>query len=570
MLAGVTVLSMSVAKGRLGGMGRRNQTPKHNAGGKRVWKIAAYIRLSREDGNDVSNSVKNQKERILVYLSDFEDKYELIGIYIDDGYTGADTNRDSFQRMMRHIKEHKVNCVVVKDLSRLSRNVADAAYYLENIFVEYDIRFISLELPSLDSYLYPEQMNSILVPMQNVINDDFCRQTSLKVRSVFNTKRRSGQFIGAFAPYGYYKNPKDKHSFLIDEKAARVVRDIFKWYVMDGMSKNGIAKKLNDMGIANPSSYKKQAGLRYKNPNTTSNDAMWGAKTISDILQNQMYLGHMVQGRYRVKSYKVKKQIKTPEDQWFIVKNTHEAIIKRDLFDKAKSLRQKDTRVSPGKRVTYTLSGFVRCADCKKAMVRSQGGSKTKYSYYQCRTFRDKSKKACTKHSIRADVLEEVVFWAIKAQMALMLSPQSIIEEIENADAFDKTSRLDALLSEREKELSNTHDIKDCLYVDWKNGDIRKEDYKRLKEKYEAQAESVKSSIAALQSEKQTLAKGDSSDAYLNGFIECKTIDRLERAILVDLVDTIYVHEGGQVEIQFSFCDPHMLMASCVKSEKRQ
>ena len=553
-------------------MGRRNQTRNSLPSSKRIWKIALYIRLSREDGNDVSNSVKHQKERLLAYLSGFEDEYELVDIYIDDGYTGTDTNREDFQRMMGHIREHKVNCVIVKDLSRLSRNVTDATYHIENFFIEYDVRFISLELPALDSYKHPEQMNSILVPMQNVINDDFCRQTSIKVRGVFNQKRRQGQFIGAFAPYGYLKDPEDKNRLIIDEEAAQVVRDIFRWYIKEGVSKGGIARKLNELGIPNPAAYKKQKGLKYTNPHTKSNDTLWGPKTIREILCNQMYLGHMVQGRYRIKSYKVHTQITTPKEEWYIVEDTHDPIIEQEVFDLAQKLQEKDTRQSPGNKTVYTLSGYVRCPDCKKAMVRSQGGSKVKIAYYQCRTYRDKSKDACSKHSIRAEILEDAVFNAIKVQIALVSSLKDIVEEINRApNVRNESQRLAVMQSAREKELEKVTSIKDSLYADWKNGDITKDDYRRLKAKYEEQAEALENAIAALREEQRVIAEGIRTDnPYLQTFLKHQNVKELDRSIVVDLVDTVYVHEGCEVEIAFNFRDQHKLIMDFIESNQQQ
>ncbi len=549
-------------------MGRRNQIINSLPNGKPFWKVALYIRLSREDGNDVSNSVKHQKERLLAYLSGFEDKHELVDIYIDDGYTGTDTNRDNFQRMRSDIREHKVNCVIVKDLSRLSRNITDATYHIENFFIEYDVRFISLELPALDSYKYPEQMNSILVPMQNVINDDFCRQTSIKVRGVFNQKRRQGHFIGAFAPYGYMKAPQNKHCLIIDEEAAQVVRDIFKWYVKDGVSKGNIARKLNEIGIPNPSAYKKQQGLKYQNPNSNNSDSMWNPRTIRNILSNQMYLGHMVQGKYRVKSYKVHKQIATPKEEWFIVKDTHAPIIEQEVFDTAKKLQEKDTRQTPGQKTLNTLSGFVRCPDCKKAMVRSQGGSKVKATYYQCRTYRDKSKKACGKHSIRAEILEDAVLCAIKIQVQLVSSLKDIALEINRTPKVrNESQRLLVIQKAREKELSKVTAIKDSLYEDWKSGDITKDDYRRLKSKYDEQVKSLKSTITSLKEEQKTMAEGISCDnPYLQTFLKYQCIKELNRSAVVDLVDVIYVHQGGQIDILFNFQDQHKLIMSFMEN----
>ena len=549
-------------------MGRRNQTRTSLPHTGRKWKIALYIRLSKEDGNDISNSIVHQEERLNAYLSTFEDEYELADVYKDDGNTGTDTNREDFQRMLKHIREHKVNCVIVKDLSRLSRNVADATYYIENVFIEYDVRFISLELPALDSYKHPEQMNSIVVPIQNVINDDFCRQTSIKVRGVFNQKRMMGQFIGAFAPYGYLKDPEDKHSFIIDEDAAQVVRDIFKWYVKDGVSKGGIARKLNELGIPNPAAYKKQIGLKYINPNSKVNDTMWGPRTVREILCNQMYLGHMVQGKYRVKSYKVHTQITTPQEEWYVVEDTHDPIIEREVYDLAQKLQEKDTRQTPGNKAVYLLSGFVRCPDCEKAMVRSQGGSKVKATYYQCRTYREKSKGSCSKHSIRAEVLEDAVFNAVKVQVELVSSLKDIVEEINKSpNVRNESKRLASLQNTREKELAKVTAIKDSLYADWKNGDLTKDDYRRLKAKYDEQVENLKKTIQALIKEQQLIADGvNGENPYLQTFVKYQSMKSLDRSAVVDLVDTIYVHEGGEVEIVFNFRDQHKLILEFIEN----
>jgi DNA invertase Pin-like site-specific DNA recombinase len=493
----------------------------------------------------------------------------------DDGYTGTDTNRKDFQRMLKDIREHTVNCVIVKDLSRLSRNVTDATYYIENVFIEYDVRFISLELPALDSFKHPEQMNSILVPIQNVINDDFCRQTSIKVRGVFNQKRMMGQFIGAFAPYGYRKDPEDKHSFLIDEEAAEVVRDIFKWYVKDGVSKAGIARKLNELGVPNPAAYKKQKGFKYVNPHADISDSMWGPKTVREILCNRMYLGHMVQGRYRVKSYKVHTQITTPPEEWYIVEDTHDPILEQEVFDLAQKLQEKDTRQTPGQKTLYLLSGFVRCPDCKKAMVRSQGGSTKKASYYQCRTYREKSKDTCTKHSIRAELLEDAVCSAIRVQIDLVTSLKAIIEEINSApNVRNESQRLSSLMTAREKELAKLTAIKDSLYSDWKSGELTKDDYRRLKAKYDEQAEALEKTIEILKKEQQILSEGiRSENSYLQTFLRYGAMKELDRSAVVDLVDTVYVHEGGEVEIKFNFQDQHKRIMEFIESnstEERQ
>lgn len=536
---------------------------------KIIWKAALYIRLSKEDGNDVSFSVQNQKKRLMNYLSMSEDELELVDFYVDDGFTGTDSNRSDFQRMLSDIREKKVNCVIVKDPSRLSRNYIEAGHYMEQLFVNLNVRFISLELPTLDSYKMPEQMNSIIVPIQNVINDDFCRQTSIKIRGVFNMKRSNGEFIGAFAPYGYSKDPRNKSRFIVDSEAAEVVKDIFSWYVNDGLSKNGIVKKLNDLGIPNPASYKRQKGLKYQNPNTNVNDGLWSSHTITGILQNQTYLGYMVQGRYKIKSYKVHTQVKVPQEEWFVVKDTHEAIIDQETFDKAQSLQERDTRTAPNKKELYLFSGFIRCADCKKAMTRRTSKNNV---YYACRTYAQKSKEKCTKHSIKLELLENAVLTAIQKQISLVGTLAEIIEAINNAPiVHNESKRLSHMLRLREQEFTKTKDTIDSLYMDWKNGDITREEYRRLKNKFEEHAQQLEQVIKNLTEENQIMANGiGSDDPYLINFLKYKNITALNRGILVELVKTIYVHDKGELTIEFNFADHHKRIVEFIENNQRE
>lgn len=197
--------------------------------GKKVWKCGKYKRLSKEDGHDVSYSIENQDEILNHFLAGHPE-IQVVDDYQDDGRTGTDSDRDDFQRLLSDIYAKKINCVIVKDLSRLSRNDYECGHYLEYVFVSLDVRFISVELPALDSYLRPNEISSIATKMQSYMNDQHCYQTSIKIRSVFDMKRSMGQFIGAFAPYGYLKDPEDYHKLVVNPETAPVVQDIFKWY----------------------------------------------------------------------------------------------------------------------------------------------------------------------------------------------------------------------------------------------------------------------------------------------------------------------------------------------------
>ena len=550
---------------------RKSSAANDSVATLRVWKVGKYIRLSRDDGNSESESVANQRkildEQIPGY---FSDDYDVVDEYIDDGRTGtSDDTRPDFLRLVEDVKRGRINCIVTKNLSRAFRNSANQGKFLEEFIPLYNTRFISLYEPRIDTFLNPEAVHSLEVSITGFMNEQYAYKTSVDVRRTFDTKRKKGEFIGAFAPYGLKKRPDDKNSLMIDEEAAEVVRDIFYWFVGEGMAKSGIAKRLNELGIPNPSAYKRQKGLRFCHPQISKDDGLWNETTVRKILLNQMYIGNMVQGKQKVISYKVHDRVRTDEKDWYIVENTHEAIIDRATFDKAQSLHQRDTRVSPNQKTVYLFSGFVRCADCKKSMTRKLFKTTT---YYYCSTYARKSKTACTKHSIRQDVLEKTVLLAIQKQIALVGNLAEIIDEISTAPVIHTESkRINQLLASKQKELEKMTVITDNLYMDWRMGEIDKTEYRRIKAKIEAQTTQLQEVIANLQNEKEILANGISSDEpYLTTFLKYKNIDHLERGILVELVHAIYVHKDGEVTIEFTFADQHRRILEYIENNRRE
>lgn len=366
----------------------------------RLWKVGLYIRLSRDDGRQESLSVQNQRKILLDYLeNEFEGQWELAGIYIDDGLTGTDDSRENFQRMIAAMKAGKVNCILCKTLSRAFRNYADQGYFLEEVFPRYRTRFISLGSPRVDSYLDPEAVQlGLEIPINGILNDRYAAKTSADVRRTLDMKRRRGEFIGSFAPYGYAKDPADKNTLLPDPEAAQVVAAVFRWYTQ-GASKAGIAARLNAQGIPNPTAYKIRQGSRYRRPGPAT-DGLWTGTTVSRILTNPVYTGTMVQGKQRVVSYKVHQTIAVPREDWYVVKDAHPAIVPPALFQRAQTLAQRETRLAPGSQELHRFAGLLRCADCGRAMTRKTARG---IVYYTCSTYRRKSKTACTKHTIRED-----------------------------------------------------------------------------------------------------------------------------------------------------------------------
>lgn len=531
-----------------------------------VWKIGKYIRLSRDDGSNESESIVNQRkildEQIPKY---FDSDYYIVDEYIDDGRTGtSDNTRPDFLRLVEDVKCGRINCIVTKNLSRAFRNSANQGKFLEEFIPLYNTRFISLYEPHIDTFLNPEVVHSLEVSITGFMNEQYAYKTSVDVRRTFDTKRKKGEFIGAFAPYGLMKNPDNKNMLIIDDEAAEIVRDIFHWFVDEGMSKSGITKRLNELGVPNPTAYKHSKGFKYSNPNVYKNDGLWSERTVLDILLNQMYIGNMVQGKQKVISYKVHDRINLKEKDWYIVQNTHEAIIDKETFEKAQKLHQRDTRVCPSKRKVYTFSGLLRCADCKKAMTRK---SAKNIVYYSCSTYSRKLKKACTKHTIREDVLEKAVLTAIQKQIALVDNLTQIIDEINNAPVIHRESkRINKLLDLKQKELDKLNSLIDNLYMDWRTNEITKMEYRRIKSKFEVQIEQIKEVIANLEKEKVELSTGISvNEPYLQTFLKHKNIDHLERGILVELIDNIYVHEGGGLTIEFNFEDQHKRMLEYIQ-----
>lgn len=536
------------------------------------WKIAIYIRLSKEDGNDESLSITQQRKILLEYVDkNFTEQHMVVDVYCDDGKSGTDDSRNDFQRMMQDVYAGKVNCVVCKTLSRAFRNYADQGRYLEEIFPKYGVRFISESNPHVDSHLNADAIqNGLEIPINGLMNDRFAAKTSADIRRTFQAKRSRGEFTGAFAPYGYKKNPDNKNSFLIDEEAAAVVKNIFHWYVYGdgsgegGMSKEGIAKKLNTLGVPNPSSYKKQQGLRYTGPRANNTDGMWTGCAITRTLQNKMYIGTMVQGRQRMISYKVHQQIRVPEDEWVQIEHAHQAIVSDELFQLAEERQLRETRTAPGKRNNYLFAGFLRCADCGQAMTRRTAKN---HVYYNCTTYKRKSKTKCTRHTIRLDALEAAVLQSIQMQIALTEGLSELIERINAAPIVRKSSlRLEQLLATRNAELEKVQRISLELYTDWKTGELTQQQYHKMKATFAAQEAQLNKTIENIQAEMLVMQNGvDAKDPFFKAFEAHKNITELSQEVLTALVDCIYIHEGGRLTIQFKLEDQYKRIVTFVE-----
>ena len=391
-----------------------------------IFKAVKYIRLSYTDDKTVeSNSVSNQRKLIDDFIAQHPE-IEAVEEKIDDGYSGVLYDRPAFMEMMELIKNGVVNCVIVKDLSRLGREYIETGRYLRRVFPTYGVRFIAIN-DNLDTLT--EKADEITVSVKNIMNEAYSRDISVKTRTALDIKRRSGDFVGAFTVYGYLKTGESHKSLIVDTFAANVVRDIFRKR-LDGFSAYHIAEELNKAGILSPLAYKRSNGLPYaKNGYADKEGCKWSATTVIRILSDEIYTGTMVQGKQTTPHFKLKELETKPSSEWVRVEGTHEAIIDKSDFDLVQRLKRLDTRTAPQSDKVYLFSGVLICGCCGGRMTRKTNRYKNKeYFYYFCPAGK---KGGCKSSSmIKESDLTECVRESLKAHINSVTSLNSIINGV--------------------------------------------------------------------------------------------------------------------------------------------
>ena len=516
---------------------------KNSSDDMKKLNTAIYIRLSREDGDgEESNSVVNQRTILRNYV-ETNDELILYGEYVDDGYSGTDFNRPDFQRMIRDIDEKKIQCVVVKDLSRFARDYILAGFYIERIFPQKDVRFIAVA-NNYDSVRAKKDGTDLLLPFLNVFNEFHARDTSNKVQRVMHEMQQEGKCVAAFAPYGYKKDPLDKHHLIIDESAAIIVRRIFDMY-LSGMGMQSIAKKLNLEGILCPTMYKQMEGSNFVNSNLIDKKSMWAQCSVKHILENEVYTGTLVQGK-SIRGINIKPK-KVPKDQWIRVPNAHEAIISREQYDKAQFLIKRNARSMPLDEPQSLFAGVLQCETCGHSLAKTEWNGKVTY---KCSTYRRKGKTFCTPHAIRLSALKEIVLGDLNCIIGQV---QDIEQMIEQGSPMQKTNFSD-LKGKLQKELSNWERKKEESYDDYKEGLISREAFISYGGKCDLQIKHLQSQIAAIDSEEQ---KGDNfvKNEWVQKLLQTGKLEELDRETVLDMIDKIVVSENNEIEIVYKFSD---------------
>lgn len=511
-----------------------------------------YGRLSKEDVDKAeSDSIKNQRDLIHSYVEQHPELRLVMEGY-DDGYTGTDFQRPHFKEMLEAVKAGTINCVIVKDLSRFGREYIESGQYIEKLFPALGVRFIAIN----DGYdtLHLDSSSSLILPFKNLINDAYCRDTSIKIRSHFDVKRRNGDFIGSFAVYGYAKSHENKNRLVIDPDAAEVVRDIFARRIA-GQSCQAIANELNTLGVASPMEYKRSKGMNYQSGYRVHGKAGWTAVAVRRILKNEVYLGIMSQGKRTTPNYKVKSVVERPQSEWMRVEGTHEAIISREDFQLAARLMGADTRMAPGAKAVYPLAGIVCCGDCRGGMARktSKHGDKT-YAYYVCATHRA-DKKVCSMHSISEVKLEKAVLAGINLHIREVAELEGALRAIQRRPMRQITvERMDRHLVELRKKLVQTQEIRDSLYRRYAAGEVSKADFYEFKRIFTQDCQEAEQAIEAQQRQMDELLASTSPDSpWIEHFQQFGQLETLTRDTLVRLVERVAVYEGGRIEIVFRY-----------------
>lgn len=532
----------------------------------KIWNATLYLRLSRDDGDkEESNSITGQRELLRDYISQ-RPEFREYAVRVDDGFSGSTFERPSFQKMIEDVKAGRTDCIIVKDLSRFGRNYLDAGEYIEKIFPFLGVRFIAVN-DNYDSLGDKKASDDLIIPFKNLINEAYCRDISVKIRSQLEIKRKNGQFLGSFAAFGYLKDEQNKNKLVVDQYAADIVRDIFKWK-LEGVSPQDIADALNKLGVLSPMEYKRSLGMKFTTSFKTNSKALWSAGTVIRVLKNPIYTGVLVQGKETTPSYKVHKRVTKDESEWSVIEDSHEAIISKIDFDSVQKVLKCDTRRSPGGKAVGLFSGMIFCGDCGASMVRKTvpAGEK-KYVYYVCSAH--KQDKSCSPHRIRDNALEEIVLDSLKQHISEVVDMSELLEITDTAPLRTaQAQKVQRQLNKKHEEYEKLQKLLMSLYENLTDGIIDREEYARLKASFTARADETEKQMDVLREQLEDIHNHGTENAWMNEFIKRQGLTALDRAVVVALIDKILIHSNDVVEIIYRWQDEFAWQLDILRSAR--
>ena len=484
------------------------------------YRVGAYLRISQNDSNNESNSISNQRKLIKKYIKGKKD-FINIKFYIDDGYTGTNFDRPSFKKLYKDITTNKINIVIIKDLSRLGRNYLQLGKYLEE-FSSYNIRLISIN-DNIDT-IDDDRNNSILIPIKNILNDTYTKDISIKIKTALKVKKKNGEFVSAFAPYGYKKDINDKHRIVVDDNVSNVVRKIFILALKD-YNFSQIARMLNEEKVLSPLAYKKEVLQCKISSNSKKDKVLWNQAAVSRILQNEIYCGTLIQKN---------------NNEEIIIKNNHPLIVEKEIFSAVQKKCFSNKCRSSNKKLLF--SGFLKCGNCNKAMVRYP--SKDNYIYY-CSTYRKSNRKKCKRISIDGNLLEKMVFNKIMERInAIEVLKLKIMNMSKFKDKWQEELQNNVLQFYKNKLREKSY-VKKQLLKDYEQKILIKDEYLFFLNEFSLEISSIEEKISAL----HTCRYFD----WIDLFLKYKNESIISKNMLNDLVDSINVHKNKEIEIIFKY-----------------
>lgn len=511
------------------------------------YKAALYCRLSVDDGN-FGGSVSIETQKILLEQYCKDHKITDYKFYCDDGCSGTNFDRPSFKKMLSDIDEGKINLVIVKDLSRFGRNYVEAGMYVQR-FTDSNIRFIAAD----DNYDSLVNSDDLLFPIKNVVNEMYARDVSKKTKAAKKAKASDGQFIGSKAPFGYKIDPNDRHHLIVDEPAAQVVKRIFR-LASEGVGYNKMAKIFREEKVLTPIAY-----FNLNNPDYFKSD-YWRKEfdchvtSIRAILNNEVYLGKLVYGKQRNKSMKSKEKVRNPKEDWIVVENCHEPIITQELWDTVHKILNAKHRPAKAGEVQM-FAGLLYCSDCGHCLTYSQKQRKdgSYHGAYSCWMYKTHGKEYCASHYITFDTIYELVLIDIQRNLFQYRKNtdkfKSILSRKYQSDSQKQAEQITLEYEQKQKRCEELDKIISRLYEDNVLGRIGDERYESMSQSYELEQVEIKKALPILKSKIDELKRqSDCADNFINVIKKYTIIDKLDAAILNELIDKIVVHHKEQAE----------------------
>lgn len=508
------------------------------------YKAALYCRLSVDDGN-FGGSVSIETQKILLEQYCKDHKITDYKFYCDDG---CSFDRPSFKKMLSDIDEGKINLVIVKDLSRFGRNYVEAGMYVQR-FTDSNIRFIAAD----DNYDSLVNSDDLLFPIKNVVNEMYARDVSKKTKAAKKAKARDGQFIGSKAPFGYKIDPNDRHHLIVDEPAAQVVKRIFR-LASEGVGYNKMAKIFREEKVLTPIAYFNLNNPDYFKSDYWRKEFDWHVTSIRAILNNEVYLGKLVYGKQRNKSMKSKEKVRNPKEDWIVVENCHEPIITQELWDTVHKILNAKHRPAKAGEVQM-FAGLLYCSDCGHCLTYSQKQRKdgSYHGAYSCWMYKTHGKEYCASHYITFDTIYELVLIDIQRNLFQYRKNtdkfKSILSRKYQSDSQKQAEQITLEYEQKQKRCEELDKIISRLYEDNVLGRIGDERYESMSQSYELEQVEIKKALPILKSKIDELKRqSDCADNFINVIKKYTIIDKLDAAILNELIDKIVVHHKEQAE----------------------